>query len=85
MLLFLLSFCLAVQKERIATMRPAQFQPITFKFGPDSTAITIDNAVQTIKNMPRGGDAKQLPHQLFYLQDTVLVLIQLRHRITLME
>ena len=39
---------------------PAQFQPITFKFGADSTAITIDNAVQTLKNMPRGVDAKQL-------------------------
>jgi len=39
---------------------PAQFQPITFKFGSDSTAITIDNAVQTLKNMPRGVDAKQL-------------------------
>jgi hypothetical protein len=39
---------------------PAQFQPITFKFGPDSTAVTIDNAVQTLKNMTRGADAKQL-------------------------
>jgi len=39
---------------------PAQFQPMTFKFGADSTAITIDNAVQTLKNMPHGVDAKQL-------------------------
>jgi hypothetical protein len=42
------------------TQTPAQFQPVTFKFGPDSTAVTIDNAVQTLKNMPRGTDAKQL-------------------------
>ena len=39
---------------------PAQFQPVTFKFGSDSTAVTVDNSVQVIKNMPRGIDAKQL-------------------------
>ncbi len=39
---------------------PAQFQPVTFKFGSDSTTITVDNSVQVIKNMPRSCDAKQL-------------------------
>ena len=39
---------------------PAQFQPVTFKFGSDSTTITVDNSVQVIKNMPRSSDAKQL-------------------------
>ena len=39
---------------------PAQFQPVTFKFGSDSTTITVDNSVQVIKNMPRSSDARQL-------------------------
>jgi hypothetical protein len=39
---------------------PAQFQPVTFKFGSDSTTITVDNSVQVIKNMPRSCDATQL-------------------------
>ncbi|MBO9203912.1 MULTISPECIES: DUF5018 domain-containing protein [Niastella] len=38
----------------------ASFQSITFKFGADSTAITIDNAVQEIKHMPRGIDVTKL-------------------------
>lgn len=38
----------------------AAFQSLTFKFGADSTAITIDNAVQEIKNMPRGYDVTKL-------------------------
>jgi hypothetical protein len=38
----------------------ASFQSFTFKFGADSTAITIDNTVQVIKNMPRGCDVTKL-------------------------
>ncbi|AEW00027.1 hypothetical protein A4D02_29180 [Niastella koreensis] len=38
----------------------AAFQSLTFKFGADSTAITIDNAVQEIKNMPRSCDVTKL-------------------------
>lgn len=38
----------------------AAFRSFTLKFGADSTAITIDNAVQEIKNMPRGCDVTKL-------------------------
>ena len=38
----------------------AEFQAITFKFGPDATAITIDQATQTLKNLPRSCDPTQL-------------------------
>ena len=38
----------------------AEFETITFKFGSDSTAIAIDNAVQVLKNMPRSCDVTQL-------------------------
>src|SRR5215831_21098398 len=36
------------------------FQAITFKFGPDATAISIDQATKVIKNLPRNCDVKQL-------------------------
>ena len=48
------------KKNDVPDNTPAQFQPVTFKFGSDSTIITIDNSVQVIKNMPRSSDAKQL-------------------------
>src|SRR6185436_17254281 len=38
----------------------AEFQAITFKFGQDATAITIDQATQTLKNLPRSCDPTQL-------------------------
>ena len=38
----------------------ADFQPITFKFGPDATAITISSASQVVKNLPRSSDVTQL-------------------------
>jgi len=38
----------------------ASFQSFALKFGPDSTAVSIDNAVQEIKNMPRGYDVTKL-------------------------
>ncbi|MCU7547889.1 hypothetical protein OCK74_02130 [Chitinophagaceae bacterium LB-8] len=38
----------------------AQFQAVTFKFGADTTSISIDNAVQVLKNMPRSCDVTQL-------------------------
>ena len=40
--------------------QPAEFQANTFKFGPDATPITIDQATQTLKNMPRSCDVTQL-------------------------
>jgi len=36
------------------------FESITFKFGPDQTAIVVDQASKTIKNMPRSCDVTQL-------------------------
>jgi hypothetical protein len=39
---------------------PAQFQPLTFKFGPDTTSVAIDGNAKVIKNLPRGLDPKQL-------------------------
>src|SRR5687767_12223296 len=38
----------------------AVLQPITFKFGQDATPVIIDQATQTLKNMPRSCDVKQL-------------------------
>ncbi len=37
-----------------------EFKPITFKFGVDATAITIEHAEQVLKNMPRSCDVTQL-------------------------
>jgi hypothetical protein len=39
---------------------PVQFQSLTFKFGTDSTAISIDNAVKVVKNLPHSCNAAQL-------------------------
>ena len=39
---------------------PGQFQSLTFRFGPDSTAITVDHNIQSIKNLPRSSDPKHL-------------------------
>jgi len=39
---------------------PPAFQAITFKFGPDTTSITIDQASMVIKNMPRSCDVTKL-------------------------
>jgi hypothetical protein len=50
----------ACKKSNDDTKTPAQFQPITFKFGPDSTAIAISTATQVIKNLPLGVDPTQL-------------------------
>lgn len=36
------------------------FQSFTLQFGTDSTAILIDNAVYTVKNLPRSSNATQL-------------------------
>src|SRR6516162_10333628 len=36
------------------------FQAINFKFGPDATSISIDQASKVIKNLPRSCDVKQL-------------------------
>src|SRR5688572_20787550 len=38
----------------------AEFQAITFKFGQDATPITISQASQTVKNLPRDCDPTQL-------------------------
>src|SRR6185436_6509844 len=38
----------------------AEFQAITFKFGSDATPITIDQATQILKNLPRSCDPTQL-------------------------
>lgn len=38
----------------------AQFQAVTFKFGTDATPITINNAVEVVKNMPRSCDVTKL-------------------------
>src|SRR5688572_29758484 len=40
--------------------QPAGFQAVTFKFGQDATPITINQASQTVKNLPRGCDPTQL-------------------------
>src|SRR5689334_23135411 len=40
--------------------QPGTFESITFKFGPDQTAIVVDQASKTIKNMPRSCDVTQL-------------------------
>lgn len=40
--------------------KTAQFQSLTFKFGTDSTAISVDNAAQTLKNLPRNSDVTKL-------------------------
>lgn len=39
---------------------PTGFEAISFKFGQDATAITIDQASQTLKNMPRSCDVTKL-------------------------
>jgi hypothetical protein len=39
---------------------PGEFQPITFKFGQDATSIEINQASQTVKNMPHSCDPTQL-------------------------
>jgi hypothetical protein len=39
---------------------PGQFQSVTFRFGPDSTAINVDHNIQTIKNLPHSCDPKQM-------------------------
>jgi len=38
----------------------SEFEPITFKFGADATAIVIDNSVEVVKNLPRSCDVTQL-------------------------
>jgi len=58
--LFFAAVLFGCKKNDTKDETPGQFQPITFRFGPYSNAITIDNKVQVIKNMPRSADARQL-------------------------
>ena len=40
--------------------KTTSFQSIALQFGSDPTTFTIDNAVYTLKNLPRGVNASQL-------------------------
>jgi hypothetical protein len=57
---FLLAAGIFSCKKNTDDPQASQFSPVTFKFGSDSTAISIDNAVQVVKNMPRSCDVTQL-------------------------
>jgi len=39
---------------------PATFEPVTFKFGSESTAVTISNPSQQVKNLPRSCDVTNM-------------------------
>src|SRR6476620_10009793 len=58
--LFLAAGTQACKKNNDDTKTPAQFQPVTFKFGPDSTTIVASSATQVIKNLPRSANSTQL-------------------------